>query len=377
MPHNVVGRKLAASDLFNCSDLSGFVASIIQILPFKGVSLSHFYDCEIDGIRFLTKMSFYRKTHMERYGVIPKNVMSETDAEINILIVLKEKFTDNNVTPCIIELVYYKICNGLSKITPREKICEQLVSGYKGNSLENDVDHTMCTYRDLVKNNFAHDKCAFLVLDKCDMTLDHYLRKSINTPVSLAVFKSLLFQIIYTVYAINKVYPGFRHYDLHTENIMLKLDPNYKFKATNPKFLIFTIDGEQYSIPYFGIIPKIIDFGLSTLPEEGLISVVTADRMAMYYRSENDLLFLFHHITHTLYHKDKDKLGRVDKILQHLEPNRAYVQYYTEHIRKLGDKIPTYEQMIKNHVWDEYKKIKVPNSQIYNSFTPLEDVMEK
>jgi hypothetical protein len=45
----------------------------------------------------------------------------------------------------------------------------------------------------------------------------------------------------------------------------------------------------------------------------------------MYYRSENDLLFLFHHIHETLAKNGGDKLGRVDKLLSNLEPNRTYV----------------------------------------------------
>lgn len=376
MPHNIIRKKIDASNLFNCSDLTEFTSSIVKILPYEGVSMSRFYICEVEGIRFLTKLCFYRKEAPEIYGKVNRDLLAHVDAEINILKILRDKIIDNNISHCILELVYEKVCDGLGKITPKEKICEQLVLDYKETRPEDDVEQLLCKYSDLVKNNLAYDKCAFLVLEKCDMSLDEYLLKSINTPVSLAVFKSLLFQIIYTMYAINYIYPGFRHYDLHTDNIMLKFDPNYKFKATNPKFLVYHIDGERYSVPYFGIIPKIIDFGFSSLPEEGIVSNATDDKVRMYYRSNNDLLFLFRFIHYTLSRSGGDKLGRVDKILSNLEPNRTYVQYYTEHIRKIEDKIPTYEQMVRNRVFDEYKKHAPPKTQIYNEFTPLTELQK-
>lgn len=371
MPYGTVKKKISVSNIFNCSNLSNFISSIVQILPFKGASMSRFYICEYEGIRFLTKLCFYRKTPPEIYGKVSNKVIPYIDAEINILKLLKEKIIDKNISPCILELVYEQICTNINKLTPRDKICESLMIDYKDTVPEDDVEQLICKYNDLVKNGLAHDKCAFLVLEKCDISLDEYLRKSINTPVSLAVFKSLLFMIIYTIYAINCIYPGFRHYDLHTENIMLKFDPNYRFKATNPKFLVFTINNEKYSVPYFGIIPKIIDFGMSKLPEEGVISNAVEDRAQMYYRSENDLLWLFHWIHYTLSLTGGDKLGRVDKLLSRLEPNRTYVHYYTEYIRKIANKIPTYEQMINNKIWNEYKKFDVPKNQIYNEFTPV------
>lgn len=368
MQHGVVRRKLNASGIFNCSDLSDFIASILRVLPYKGISQSRFYLCEYEGVRFLTKLCFYRKTAPEIYGKISKKVLPHTDAEINILKIFKERLIDKNITPCILELVYEKICVDLQKLTPKEKVCERIMLE---DEAQDDVEQTMCKYMDLIRNGLSHNKCAFLVLERCDMTLDDYLKKSINTPVSLTVFKSLLFMIVYTMHAIHRVFPSFRHYDLHTDNVMLKFDSNYEFKATNPKFLIFVIDGEQYSVPYFGIIPKIIDFGFSSLPEENIVSNVTEDKVQMYYRCDNDLLFLFYHIHDTLTESGGDKLGRVDKLLSALEPNRAYIQYYIEYIRKVEDKIPSYEKMIKNKIWNEYKKYTVPPSQIYNEFTPI------
>lgn len=376
MTFKIVRNKIAAAKIFSCSDLSEFIQSIVQILPFKGWSKSRFYMCEVQGVRFLTKLCFYRKMPLEVYGKPTKAVVPHTDAEISILKIFKEKLIDKNITPCILELVYAHVCEGLSKVTPRDKICERLMTEHDARP-EEEVQRQMCEYSDLVKNGLAHDKAAFLVLEKCDMTLDDYLKKSINTPVSLAVFKSLLFQIIYTFHTIYRIYPNFHHFDLHTDNIMLKFDSQYKFKATNPKFLVYHIDGETYNVPYFGIIPKIIDFGFSSLPEEGVISNATEDRMQMFVRSSNDLLFLFHWIHHTVASTGADKLGRVDKILSALEPNRTYVHYYTEYIRKVEKILPTYENMVKNKIFDEYRKYVIPKTQIYAEYTPVPSADKK
>jgi serine/threonine protein kinase len=371
MPYNAIGRKLRGSNLFNCDNISGFVASILQVLPFKGVSMSRFYMCEYEGVRFLTKLCFYRKTPIELYGKPSKSLTSYVDSEINILKILRETIIDKNISPCILELVFETICDGLEKMSPGPRNCEHVLLD---STSDDDVRHLICGYNDLVKNGLAHNKCAFLVLERCDMTLEDYLLKSVNTPVSAAVFKSLMFMIIYTMYAINRLYPRFRHYDLHTANIMLKFDPNYKFKSNNPKFLVITIDDETYSVPYFGIIPKIIDFGFSTMPEKGVTSGITEDKLHMYYRSENDLLFLFHWIHHTVSHSSVDKQGRIERLLSKLDPTRAYVNYYTEHIRKIEQSIPTYETMVKNKIWDEYRNVKATKTQIYNEFTPIAEV---
>lgn len=370
MPMQVVRNKIQAAKIFNCDNLEGFIRSIVQILSFKGYSMSRFYMCEIQGIRFLTKLCFYKKSHTEIYGKTSKNVLPHIDAEIAILKVFRENIIEKNMTPCILELVYEYVCEGIETLSPRDKMCERLMLEYRDTNPGEDVLQQICKYKDMVKAGLAHDKMAFLVLEKCDMTFDDYLKKSINTPVSLAVFKSLLFQIIYTFYVITKIYPNFHHYDLHTDNIMLKFDSNYKFRATNPKFLVFTIDKDTYNVPYFGIFAKIIDFGFSSLPEENIISNATEDRVQMYHRSANDLLFLFHWIYFTLAHSG-DKLDRVDKLLSALEPNRTYIHYYTEYIRKVENIIPTYENMVKNKIFDEYRKYVIPSSQIYAEYTPV------
>lgn len=362
----ILTKKLSISNLFNCEDITDFMNSIVQVMEFDGTSTNRFFLCEHNNIKFLVKVGFYKKSSMELYSKKISTTISHQDAEIGILDIFKKKIIDKNISSCIVELVYAKLCTNVTKLLPNGKRCENLVIGYVDESYEGEIDKILCNYIGLVKNGLAYNKLAFLVLERCNMTLRHFLQQSTITPIYIAIFKSLLFQIIHCIYALNKLYPKFRHYDLHTENVMLKIDTSYKYKITSPKFLIYTVEDVKYIIPYFGIIPKLIDFGFSSLPEEGIISNMTEDKLQMYTRADNDLLFLFYWILDSA-----NESTEIDKILSQLEPNRAYIHYNANYIKKIESKIPTYSQMIKNNIWDEYKNYSIDNSQIHWEYTSL------
>jgi hypothetical protein len=364
MSSGIIERKVRIGKIFKCKNLSTFISSVIQMLDFKGFSMSRFFICEYEGVTFLTKLMFYKKSAPEIYGRTNGSVVNNTDAEINILQVLKDKIINAGVSPCILEILYYHICQDISKITPSEKICDAIVS--KKDSVINSINSTFCQYADLVSGGLAHDKCAFVIMEKCDIPLHNYLKKYMGTPISVEIIKSLLFQIIYTLYAIKRIYPKFHHYDLHTENIMLNFNAKYKFKLSNQKFLVFRTHDTIFSIPYFGIIAKIIDFGFSEIPEEDIISDATKDRVNMFHRSDNDLLFLFYWISKTLDNEKTTSNKDILEILSKLDPTESYILYNTERIRNRHD-IPTYEDMLYNDVFKEYHNL-VPLKQIYGDY---------
>lgn len=358
-------KAVSASKLFDCDNISAFDESIIRVLPFNGASMSRFYECEIGDVLFLTKLCFYRKTASELYGVSSKDVVSHADAEINILRALQKKIVNKNISPCIIELVYWKICNATA-ISKKWSNCTSVINYEEQGS---DLQYSLCKYADLVKSDMAHNKCAFLVLDMCDISFDMFLRRNTYSSMTGAIFRSILFQIIYTLYAIQCIYPGFRHYDLHTENIMLKFDNNYEFRADSPKYLCYVVGKKKHYVPYFGIVPKIIDFGFSVLPEEGIISNAIEDKYRMYYRTNNDVLFLFHWIYNTVAQAGGEYMESIVEILYQLDPLHSFSHYNTDYIRKNDDKVPTYKEMLANSLWKGYRTTKATNNQIYKKFT--------
>jgi serine/threonine protein kinase len=317
---------------------------------------------------------FYRKSAPELYSRLPKTVVHQTDAEIQILKILRREFIYKGVTPCILEIIFDRVCEGVSSQTPTEEACDEIVLKKKESPFTN-VSNTLCRYADLVAGGLAHDKCAFVVLERCDMSFDDYLKKDITTPISASIIRSLLFQIVYTMYAIKRRYPKYHHYDLHTENVMLKLDRSYKFSANNQKYLKFTIPSrsggtktDTFIIPYFGIIAKIIDFGFSAIPEEGVVSDAVQDRISMFNRSDNDLLFLFHWIAAITRKNKTDPNSHVIKMLKQLDPTEMFLVYNTERIRGVEDKIPSYEDMVYSAVFKEFANVEVPQNHIYGTY---------
>lgn len=362
---------MAANKLFDCNDLSTFINSIIYVLPYSGASMSRFYMCEYNNVKFLMKLCFYRKSAYELYDKKKsKLIMNNMDAEIEILNLFKKMFVDKNITSCIIEYVYIKKCGNINKLLKNIK-CDKVINEFSDLKPENDLYRSMCKYRDLVDSNLAHDRCAFIVMDKCDMSFDQYIQKTLNAHVHIYIFKSILFQIIHAFYAITRVYPNFHHWDLHTDNILLKFDQEYKFDNNSPKFLVYTIKNIEYYVPYFGIIPKIIDFGFSSVPEAKIMSMASEDILYTYYRTNNDLLLLFYWIDNIIANINKDYKNPILTLLSDLEPNKSYIHYDTSYIRKIETDIPTYEDMILNKVWNEYKNKNISEDKIYKKYEPI------
>jgi len=340
-------------DLFNCDNLTAFTHSIIKQMPVYGVSQSNFFICSYHtptaGVAnshnyFLTKVYFYHKTPKEIYAGVSSDsrTMAQADTEIRVLTLLRP-LIDKAVTPCILRMDYHKICTGV-------------VAKCSNNLMREDPGEiNLCEYLSLVNNGLAHDKYAFLVLEMCDITLNTYLHNIVDAPIAVAIFKSIIFQVIHAFFVIKRKYPGFRHGDLHTDNVMISIDHDFKYDARDQRYSLFIIDSVKYYVPYFGITPKIIDFGYTVIPEANIISNAVDDRVLMFKRSDNDLLFLFHYINYTLETHPKKNLGRIKELLRSLEPNMSYVHYLTESIRANASIIPSYEDMIKNKAWKEYK----------------------
>ncbi len=332
--------------LFNCTDLSMFVESILQELPFDGSSGSKFYACRIKGVSFLTKMCFYKKSCAQIY-TDTKN-LSQTDVEIQILTHFKERFIDTNVTPCIIELIGYKVCDGMLKNPPLPRK-EHL-------SITADLKNMMSAHSDMVSIGVALDRCAFLVLDRCDITFDLFMRRN-QTPVDRDLFKGQIFMVLYTLYVITKIYPNFKHNDLHTKNVMMKFEPGYVHDPARMIYYAFPVKGKLLYVPYYGVIPKIIDFGFAVLPEKDIISVAVDDKVSMYYSTGPDYAYLFR----ALY---SYKHQYIHELLDALDPKKFSETISTTH--KNEKKMKTYEEMLLSPVW-EYSERKKP----YREFMPV------
>lgn len=370
---NTIRNKIKSRNLFNCNDITGFLKSIEIILPFTGYSKSKFMICEIDGVRFLVKLSFYRKDQAEIYGNYNPATIHQNDAEINIMLILKERFLISNVTPCILDLIIYKKCDTLHLASPDDVICERIINReYSYTQVEESVETAFCRHRDLMNNKLGYGEFCYLVLEQADITFSGYLKRYVNTPINNAVFKSIIFQIIYAIYQIKKLYPSFKHNDLHADNIMLKYDRDHKYKSSDPQFIVY-VDRNglknkyksetQYVIPYFGFVPKIIDYGFAQIDEEQQISNIVDNKIVMYNRIDNDILYLLHDIYNIV-----DYSPELENMLSVLDPDRFYKTFDPEYIRKHRKVVKSYEQMLHSKIFSEYVIDDVSNKNIYHVY---------
>jgi len=410
-----------SNKIFQCDNIVPFINTIKHELKYSGFSRSSFFMCEHKGVPFLTKVAFYTKSSIKGrhvQGIVkrvsqhaPKEYresddsgdysyesaslsdimpsalsegisdspnaihvipfMHHIDTEIEILKIMKEEIIDKNVSPCILEIIFAKKCQNLRRLLPKGKTCDSVMrssGNIKGDALLRDI----CVHADKQKYGLYEDKIAFIVVEKCDITLADMLANDVGSPVGYSVFKSILFQILYTLYAIRVRFPRFRHNDLHAENIMLKFDAGYKLKFAEPRYLTYIVGTNTYYLPYFGLIPKIIDFGFATIPEMGIESEVVDDPFIMYARHKHEYVSLFGWIERIVMQYNSDKHMHVRRLLASLEPNGSYLRVYKPFVKKLEPKMPSYGDLITNSVFDEYKLAnEPPSSQIIGPFTPV------
>ena len=122
---------------------------------------------------------------------------------------------------------------------------------YSDDDEENDEDEFSDITNELtnVYANVINFPCQIICLEDLDNTLDFLLEE---TNISDKHVISCLFQIIMTLIVYQKLF-DFTHNDLHTNNIM--------FKKSEKKYIHYYYNDKYYSVPTFGRIYKIIDFG--------------------------------------------------------------------------------------------------------------------
>lgn len=342
----------ASKRVFNCEKMDAFIASIVVIHPFEGVSRSTFYSCVVDHVAFFVKVSLH--TDLGRGP-------SQVDTEIEIIRLLTEQITRRKRSPCLLEMVKHKTCK-VSGVRMSADNCLALCGGLKAlTSITDSVNVTFCRYKDMVKAGLARDRVTFMVLDKCNFTLEEYLRRYQDTPVGYAIFASLLWMIIHFMCVVRECFPDFWHADLHLRNVMLSVDAGYRHAPAEPKWLVMAFAGTKYCVPYVGLIPKVIDFGHSEIPSRGVHSPGN-DAAFKFRRSQNDLLFLFH-VIHAVagHHRD------ISALLAALDPTMSYVGFYAPKI-DVG-KVPTYREMLENPVFDYRVKGEGPHARyVYDEF---------
>ncbi|MCK9608193.1 MAG: hypothetical protein M0R33_17245 [Methylomonas sp.] len=380
MPHSpkkqISAPTLDPDKLFDCEHLNKFANLIIKAYRVSSYSHPSLFECNYKGVPFFVKLAFYAIPSSELYtksGPSPTK-FQHTDAEIRILTTLKKEIIEAGISPGILEIITHRVCERPSK-TFRIKKSECMQLKIKGTSSQADLfTFAMCQLIESINHGLNYDKCAFVVMERCDISLSELLNNIIDLPIlGIELFKSILFQVISTYFALKYKYPKFCHYDLHLGNIMIKFDKDFRYTPLFQRFLVYDYKPCKvvFEVPFFGMITKIIDFGFGQIPELGILNTFSDDLQLSYHRTEFDMVALFHNISgQVLSDKTRGKnTYNIIGILNQLEPTQMYLHNARDVIEANADKIPTIHQMMLNPVFAEYHNVKnIAPGQIYKTY---------
>ena len=158
------------------------------------------------------------------------------------------------------------------------------------------------------------------------------LREWMMFQPTLPAMKSVMAQVIYNLYRIQKKYPGFRHHDLHGGNILVRPVP-----VKDMKFMGHTISNAGFEA-------VIIDFGFAVFPriKNPLINANNYKNIGISRKSDKhyDLHFFLNSV-HEMVRQDRTRMERVVKtFIENLLPrdyltNRSNV---VKNYRLMGNK---------------------------------------
>lgn len=366
-------------DIFDHKDINKFIDSIVVLYNFGGISGSLFAVCQAGGTKFLTKMCFYIKEAYATSGESTSgvsSVMSEpADTEIKILAFIKNKIIDKNHSPCFIEMLYHKTFDDFLASIPGDLGCDKLGRGIRSNDeLVNKVKDIICYRTALVRNGFALNKCSFIVLEQCAGTVADMIAGMAKDHMVLAfeVLRSFVFMVIHALWVMRKFDPKARHFDLHTQNVLVKFTASYDLDLSRTSYLKFPVKkGVDFYIPFMGALPKIIDFGFSTLPDNNIISNKVKDKFFTYHRAENDALLWFSGLNGRL---SSTRIGnRAYELFCALDPTKFFEYHYTDIINQHSDEVPSYEQMLMSGVFDSYKDVtRAKTDSVIHEYAPVD-----
>ncbi len=362
--NKIISKLVREHHLFNCNDINSFISTIKVNLPYGGYSMSQFFINEIDNYKFFTKLHFHKKTNPEIYGNndsknLDVKLLNQGETEITILNLLKENFIETGKISGIIEIIESAVCTGKIANMDTSNCMEWKKSNTK--DFESYIMSMFCEQKELISEGIAYDSFSFIVMEHADISLKKFISKYINKDIlGYQLFKSILFQVIHTLSTIQKVYPGFKHNDLHTDNVIISIDHDFSYNPMNMKYIKYTINDEKFIIPYYGCLAKIIDFGFSVIPELNIYSSIIYEKVIMRQRPYSDLLFLMTDVYHTC------ENDAVEILIEELDDTGYYINSDVYLLK--NKKIKHTFEFLKNKNWDDYRKFEVNEDHIIMEF---------
>ena len=198
-------------------------------------------------------------------------------------------------------------------------------------------------------------------------TLKSFLRNN-KTNLLPIHFRTIITQILYNLYRIQKKYPTFRHHDLHSENILIN--------TTSPsRVRLFKVNNSTLKVHDIGLQALISDFGLSTMkglknPEVDVDPELQYKTGSGIYRNSHNMYDIqyFLNILRQEIKVSGTKSGIeavqfIERVIpsEYLGKESSKIKNFRLRASPLGHpQLPTFKQIFNDRYFSPYKKSVVP-----------------
>lgn len=361
---------LTLSRILSGKNMNDLFDSLIDV--FEAGSFMRPCLCTVDtksGVKII-KLTHSPFLEAEFYGVDMSDTMTDNESEAEILAIFNREVVSTGITPCIVVSEGHGQYTGVVKTLDElgvdcDRITRQKREGDIQGHLVGYAKTWLCNVKYEIDVKLSRDVVNMTALERCNITFYSVLLSYYDSPSEFVQMKSFLFMIIYTLYQLNRIYPGFMHNDLHVNNIMFKYDDGFRLDVQKMQTLKFHVDNTVYSTPYFGIIPKIIDFGLASVPSRGIVSRnVKYSMFAARSRFKNDLSRLLWDVWS---HPNIQQSSRMVDLLYRLDPKQIYRNSEWAAMAKSEEMRP-YGEIIASGIWSEYRNKDVSSDRVYAEY---------
>lgn len=221
-------------------------------------------------------------------------------------------------------------------------------------------------WKNLVKTGKLSKSLCYTITEVPSLTLHKYLQKSTfeNTE-----WKSILFQICFTMVMLQKEIPGFIHHNLTPKCIHLQ-------KVPKGGQFVYVVGKTKYYVPNIGYVVKILPSSYSYAQKlyENVIVHDESFQASMGVHPQNTSFYDLHLLCNTLYHT-KNTSSFMKNILKSLIPSRYLGKNSSELINsrlrihtKRPQKCTTFSKLLKSKTFSSFKTINKNNIVFYPSY---------
>jgi len=197
-------------------------------------------------------------------------------------------------------------------------------------------------------------------------TLKSFLKNNRNNILPIH-FRTIVTQILYNLYRIQKKYPSFRHNDLHADNVLIN--------STSPsRVKLYKVNNSTLKVHDIGIQALISDYGLSTV--NGIKNPEVDNDPKLFYKTKSGIFRGSHPMYDIQYflnalrqeirilgiHNGMEVIQFIERILprEYLGVRSDKIDDFRLRAQEEHPKLPTFKQIFNDRYFSPYKKAVVP-----------------